>query len=308
MRAPGEFDPRVERIRRPGASAGSPTARARAATPARCGRAGSRAPARARRSARRPRAAGASPQPASASARSAASARPASERGAATRAPGRKVAPDAATMPAGAAAGDAGARAARGAEAAWSARRSCEGGLHGPIGRFRGARPYARAARAGGARHRRARARLHDVRRARRDGVPVLACRVRSSKGRSCCISSRPRSPTDARSRPTSSPRPCRSSRRSGATVVGVSGDDIDTLSKFSVQACQSRFPVASDPTQAVMKSFDAVMRTRPEYANRVSYVIAPDGASRLPLHEPQPDPARREDAGRAQGAVRAAK
>jgi peroxiredoxin len=64
-----------------------------------------------------------------------------------------------------------------------------------------------------------------------------------------------------------------------GASVVGVSGDDIETLSKFSVQACQSRFPVASDPTQVVMKSFDAVMQTRPEYANRVSYVIAPDGS-----------------------------
>lgn len=64
-----------------------------------------------------------------------------------------------------------------------------------------------------------------------------------------------------------------------GASVVGVSGDDIETLSKFSVQACQSRFPVASDRTQAVMKSFDAVMQTRPEYANRISYVIAPDGA-----------------------------
>jgi peroxiredoxin len=64
-----------------------------------------------------------------------------------------------------------------------------------------------------------------------------------------------------------------------GASVVGVSGDDIDTLSKFSVQACQSQFPVASDQTQAVMKSFDAVMQTRPEYANRISYVIAPNGA-----------------------------
>jgi peroxiredoxin len=64
-----------------------------------------------------------------------------------------------------------------------------------------------------------------------------------------------------------------------GATVVGVSGDAIDTLARFSVQGCQSRFPVASDPTQAIMKSFDAVMRTRPEYANRVSYVIAPSGA-----------------------------
>ena len=63
-----------------------------------------------------------------------------------------------------------------------------------------------------------------------------------------------------------------------GATVIGVSSDDIDTLGKFSVQACQGRFPVASDSTQVVMKSYDAVMQTRPDYANRVSYVIAPNG------------------------------
>src|SRR5664279_5479313 len=63
-----------------------------------------------------------------------------------------------------------------------------------------------------------------------------------------------------------------------GASVVGVSEDDIEALTKFSVQVCQSRFPVASDKTQAIMKSYDAVMQTRPEYANRVSYVIAPNG------------------------------
>ncbi|HKA45382.1 MAG TPA: peroxiredoxin [Burkholderiales bacterium] len=64
-----------------------------------------------------------------------------------------------------------------------------------------------------------------------------------------------------------------------GATVVGVSADDVETLSKFSVQACQSRFPVASDQAQAVIKSYDAVLKTRPEYANRISYVIAPNGS-----------------------------
>ena len=31
-----------------------------------------------------------------------------------------------------------------------------------------------------------------------------------------------------------------------GASVVGVSGDDIETLSKFSTEVCQSRFAVAS--------------------------------------------------------------
>ncbi|MEO6565396.1 MAG: peroxiredoxin [Casimicrobiaceae bacterium] len=62
------------------------------------------------------------------------------------------------------------------------------------------------------------------------------------------------------------------------ASVVGVSSDGIESLTKFSVQACQNKFPVASDESMAVIKSFDAVMQTRPEYASRVTYVIAPDG------------------------------
>ncbi len=64
-----------------------------------------------------------------------------------------------------------------------------------------------------------------------------------------------------------------------GATVIGVSGDDIETLGKFSVQVCQGKFPVASDNTQGIMKSYDAVLTLRPEYANRISYVIAPNGS-----------------------------
>lgn len=63
-----------------------------------------------------------------------------------------------------------------------------------------------------------------------------------------------------------------------GASVIGVSADDIDTLSKFSTQVCQSKFPVASDDKKSVIQSYDAVMKLRPEYANRVSYVIAPNG------------------------------
>ena len=63
-----------------------------------------------------------------------------------------------------------------------------------------------------------------------------------------------------------------------GATVVGVSGDDLDTIAKFSVQACQSKFPVASDESKSVIKAYDAIMQTRPDFANRVSYVIAPNG------------------------------
>ncbi|MBV8435858.1 MAG: peroxiredoxin [Candidatus Eremiobacteraeota bacterium] len=62
-----------------------------------------------------------------------------------------------------------------------------------------------------------------------------------------------------------------------GATVIGVSHDPIDTLQKFSVSDCRSKFAVAADTDQAVMKSYDAVLTKAPQYANRTSYVIAPD-------------------------------
>ncbi len=64
-----------------------------------------------------------------------------------------------------------------------------------------------------------------------------------------------------------------------GARVIGVSTDDIETLTRFSVQACQGRFPVASDANKVIVKSYDAQMMTRPDYANRISYVIAPNGS-----------------------------
>ncbi|KAF3997414.1 peroxiredoxin [Glaciimonas immobilis] len=63
-----------------------------------------------------------------------------------------------------------------------------------------------------------------------------------------------------------------------GATVVGVSNDSIDTLNKFSLSECRSKFAVAADTTQSIMKSYDSVLLSRTNYADRVSYVIAPNG------------------------------
>jgi peroxiredoxin Q/BCP len=63
-----------------------------------------------------------------------------------------------------------------------------------------------------------------------------------------------------------------------GATVIGVSHDPIDKLNKFSVSECRNKFAVAADPDQSIMKSYDAILAMKPEYANRTSYVIAPDG------------------------------
>ena len=65
-----------------------------------------------------------------------------------------------------------------------------------------------------------------------------------------------------------------------GATLIGMSADNIDTLHKFSTQECAGKFPVAADPDLKVIKSFDTVLTTKSgaTVADRVSYVIAPDG------------------------------
>jgi peroxiredoxin len=63
-----------------------------------------------------------------------------------------------------------------------------------------------------------------------------------------------------------------------GATVIGVSHDSIDTLNKFSVSECRNKFAVAADADQKITKEYDAVLAQKPEYANRTSYVIAPNG------------------------------
>ena len=63
-----------------------------------------------------------------------------------------------------------------------------------------------------------------------------------------------------------------------GATVIGMSADDIETQKKFSVLECRNKFAVAADLGGHVMKQYDAVMPGRADVADRISYVIAPDG------------------------------
>ncbi len=63
-----------------------------------------------------------------------------------------------------------------------------------------------------------------------------------------------------------------------GAQVIGVSKDDLDTLHKFSVSECGSKFAVAADPGLKVAKSYDATLMLWPGHADRTSYVITPDG------------------------------
>lgn len=68
--------------------------------------------------------------------------------------------------------------------------------------------------------------------------------------------------------------------RAAGASVVGMSADDLSTLKRFSVEECRSAFPVAV-ASQAVIDAYDANMAVVGKIttmSKRVSYVIAPDG------------------------------
>lgn len=74
------------------------------------------------------------------------------------------------------------------------------------------------------------------------------------------------------------------------ATVIGVSHDNIATLQKFSVSECRSKFAVAADTDQTVEKAYDAVLTQAPQYANRTSYVIAPNGTIIYSFTDLKPD------------------
>lgn len=61
--------------------------------------------------------------------------------------------------------------------------------------------------------------------------------------------------------------------RKAGARVVGLSADNLDTLKKFSTEACRNKFPVAT-ASPATIKAYDVVLKQKPELTDRTSYVI----------------------------------
>jgi thioredoxin-dependent peroxiredoxin len=76
--------------------------------------------------------------------------------------------------------------------------------------------------------------------------------------------------------------------RAAGATVVGLSTDDIPTLQRFSTEECRGKFAVAS-ATPEIVRAYDVAMkrdalpagaaaRMPANLTGRTSYVIAPDG------------------------------
>lgn len=68
--------------------------------------------------------------------------------------------------------------------------------------------------------------------------------------------------------------------KKAGATVIGMSADDLPTLQRFSTEECRSAFPVAT-ATRPIIKAYDVAMpvvNSVTTMTNRTSYVIAPNG------------------------------
>jgi peroxiredoxin Q/BCP len=78
--------------------------------------------------------------------------------------------------------------------------------------------------------------------------------------------------------------------KAAGATVIGVSHDDIAKLDRFSTSECRSKFPVAADPNERIIRAYDAVLAKNPQYADRISYVIAPTGRVTYAYQAMDPD------------------
>lgn len=65
--------------------------------------------------------------------------------------------------------------------------------------------------------------------------------------------------------------------RKAGARVVGMSADNLETLERFSTEACRSAFPVATASAETI-KAYDVVLKQKPELTDRTSYVINQKG------------------------------
>ncbi len=64
------------------------------------------------------------------------------------------------------------------------------------------------------------------------------------------------------------------------ATVIGVTAGKLNELADFSKETehCGGKFAVAADPGAKIAKTYQSVMTVKPDWSDRTSYVIAPNG------------------------------
>ncbi len=65
-----------------------------------------------------------------------------------------------------------------------------------------------------------------------------------------------------------------------GATVIGVTAGKLDELADFSKETehCGGKFAVAADAGAKIAGNYDALLKLKPGWSDRTSYVIASNG------------------------------
>jgi len=64
------------------------------------------------------------------------------------------------------------------------------------------------------------------------------------------------------------------------ATVIGITAGNINELADFSKETehCGGKFAVGADPGAKIAKQYKSVLAVKPDWSDRTSYVIAPNG------------------------------
>jgi peroxiredoxin len=87
--------------------------------------------------------------------------------------------------------------------------------------------------------------------------------------------------------------------KAAGATLIGVTGgakladgtmanakDNLARLAEFSAEHCRDKFPIAAVETSTI-QAYNVVMSAKPDWSDRTSYVIAPNGDIALSFTNP---------------------
>jgi peroxiredoxin len=77
--------------------------------------------------------------------------------------------------------------------------------------------------------------------------------------------------------------------KAAGATLIGLTRGNVDRIAEFSKETCRSAFPVAGVSAET-MQAYDVVLPQKPDWTDRTSYVIAPDGKIVMTHSDPKHD------------------
>ena len=79
--------------------------------------------------------------------------------------------------------------------------------------------------------------------------------------------------------------------KKAGATVVGITGGNVDRVAEFSKTECRDKFAVLADPGAKIAAEYKSTLMLKPNWSDRTSYVI--DKAGKITFVHSAMDPSK---------------